>query len=84
MLSHISQSSAIVIPVSAEGAMYPVCVVWLVRCRPQPHVIIQLFGDGLWFQVSLTHPEEFPVEPGVLADGHLQWPAQHAAVDQFF
>lgn len=62
--------------------MHPVGVIRLVGRRPQPHLIIQRFGDPLRRKGGLSLPIKFPVEAGGGADHHPQRPAEQAAVDQ--
>src|SRR5690606_7707354 len=64
MLAHVTQTSAVVIPITTEGAMYPMSVVRSVWSGPQPTVIIQFCGDWLWLKIRTAHPEEFPVKAG--------------------
>src|SRR5690554_3274663 len=74
VLTHITQATTVIIPVSTEGLMHAVCVVRFVWCRPEPHVIVQLLRNRLWFQMRFPNPVELPVESGMLADGYLQGP----------
>src|SRR5690606_4402523 len=84
MLSHITEAATIIIPISTECGMYTVCAVWLIRCRTQPHVVIQFFRHLLHWKLLLSYPVEFPVKSRMLTDGDLQRPAQHPCIDYFF
>ena len=57
-------------------------IVGFVGSRTEPHVVVELGGDLHLFELGLPHPEELPVETGMLADSHLQRPTEHAAVDE--
>ena len=83
VLSHIRESAAVVVPVAAERGVHAVFVVGFVGRRAEPHVVVQLFRDGLGLEVLLPHPEEFPGESRGSGDGHLEGPSQQAAVDEF-
>ena len=80
---HIRESAAVVVPVAAERGVHAVFVVGFVGRRAEPHVVVQLFRDGLGLEVLLPHPEEFPGESRGSGDGHLEGPSQQAAVDEF-
>lgn len=82
MLPHVSQSARIANP-SIRGTSRELdadCRV--VGSRTEPHVVVELGGDLHLFELGLPHPEELPVETGMLADSHLQRPTEHAAVDE--
>ena len=83
VLAHIAQTTAVVIPITTESGMYTMRVVWLVRSRAQPHVIIQFGRNRFRSQVFLAYPEELPSKAGSTGDSHLQWPAQQTAIHQF-
>src|SRR5690606_32626134 len=40
MLPHITQSTAVVIPVSSKCSMYAVVAIGLIGGRPQPHLVV--------------------------------------------
>ena len=71
MLPHVSQSARIVIPVSAERPVNSMRIVGFVGSRTEPHVVVELGGDLHLFELGLPHPEELPVETGMLADRYL-------------
>lgn len=64
MLAHVSQSTSIVVPITAEGPVHAVRVVRLVRGRPEPEVVIEFRWDGLGCQVGAADPIKLPIEAG--------------------
>ena len=82
VLAHIAQTTTVVVPVAAEGLVGTVDVVGLEGSRTEPHVVVKLCRDGFGLQVLLAHPEEFPGEARSTADGNLQRPTQHTAVNE--
>ncbi|CCZ76045.1 unknown [Alistipes finegoldii CAG:68] len=82
VLAHVGKTAAVVVPIAAEGAVHAVFVVGFVGRRSEPHVVIQLGGNRFRSEVFPAHPEELPRESGGARNGHLERPAQQAAVDQ--
>ena len=83
VLSHVGQPAAVVVPVATESLVGAVLVVGLIGCRTQPHVVVEMGGDGLLWQVFLAYPEEFPGKAGGSRHGDLQRPAEHTTVYKF-
>ena len=83
MLAHVAQAAAVVVPVTSEGTMHTMRVVRLERGGAKPHVVVELLGHGLRFQVGPAAPVVFPIETGDTADGDLERPAEDAALDEF-
>ncbi len=83
MLSHITQSSSVVIPVTSEFGVHPFRIVWFEWSRAEPEIIIQLFRNRHWLKLVETAPVEFPVETGYAAYRNLKWPSQDAAINYF-
>ena len=86
MLTHVAQAASIIVPVSPEGAVDAVRVVRLVRCGPEPEVVIEFIRDGLRCQVGAADPIELPVEAGRGVEGDLertvaQHPVHHGLAD---
>ncbi len=52
-------------------------------CRAEAHGVVEVGGHRVGRQVLLAYPEELPGEAGGTADGDLERPAEHAAVDEF-
>ena len=78
MLPHITQSAAVIIPVSPESTMHPMGMIGLEWCGPQPAVIVQPLRNRLCCEVGPAHPVELPVEAGMLTNGNGQGPTQQA------
>ena len=83
MLTHVSQSASIIIPVTAEIDVHTVGVVGFERGRSQPAVVVQDIRYGLRGEIGLSDPVEFPVEAGCFADGDGERPSEHAGFDEF-
>ena len=75
MLAHIGKAAAVVVPVTAERLVRAVPVVWFVRSRAEPHVIVEHVGHGLGLEIRLAHPEEFPCKAGSARHNNLQRPS---------
>ena len=84
VLAHIPQTAAVVVPVTSECAVHAVRVVRLERSRAKPHLVVELLGHGLRFQVGPAAPVVFPVKASNTADGDLERPAEDTALDEFF
>src|SRR5579863_10319713 len=83
MLTHIAQTTAVIVPISTEGLMYPVRMIRFVWRRTEPGFIIQFWWNLHHRQVGFAYPVKFPVEAGMPANGHRQRPAQQSAFHQF-
>src|SRR5690554_6076503 len=84
MLPHVSQTSAIIVPIPTEGIMDPVRIVGSVRCRSKPSVIVQILWYRFRLKVSSSYPEKLPIETRQSSHGHFERPAEHAGVHQLF
>src|SRR5262245_4291060 len=75
MLTHVSKAPAVVIPVAPERTVHPMRMIWLVGRGAKPHVVVELWWDGLRREIWLSGPcAQLPCEPRNPADGRLQWP----------
>ena len=64
MLSHVSQASAVVIPIAAECAVNTMVVIGFVGSWTEPHVVVQLFWDGLRCKVRAPLCQiQLPIKP---------------------
>ena len=72
VLTHITESAAVIVPVAAEGIMGTMPVVWLVRSRAEPHVIVEFGRNRLRNEILLSCPEELPCEAGGARNAHCK------------
>src|SRR5690606_35407185 len=84
VLTHITQSATVVIPITAEGPVDPMLIVRLVGCWTEPFFVIKLGGYRFRLQICSSYPEKLPVKSGMSAHGDLKRPTQHAAIYQLF
>src|SRR5690625_5003395 len=84
VLTHIAQSTSVIIPVSPEVRMNPIFCVWFILLRAQPHSIILFFRYRLWASIGFSTPGMLPVNYGRTADRHFERPAKHPILHQFF
>ena len=83
VLSHVSQTAGLVVPVAAESLVNTMRIVRLVRSRPEPHVVVKFSRNRLRHKIFLSCPEEFPGKARGSGDPHGQWPAQKPALHEF-
>ena len=83
VLTHIRQTTTIVIPISAESLVCTMYIIGFVGSRTQPHIIVKFLGNRLLSKVILTHPEELPGETCGTRYGNLQRPTQFTTLYQF-
>ena len=57
---------------------------WFMRSGSQPEIIINIIRHLLRLKIRPSNPIEFPVEPSMLTNGHLEWPAQQSALHKLF
>lgn len=85
VLTHVAKAAAIIVPISAEGAVNAVRMVGLFGSGAEPEIVIQFRRNWLRGEIRAAAPEIlFPIEAGVCAEGNFKRPAEHAGLHQFF
>jgi hypothetical protein len=62
VLSHISETATVIIPIATESIMSTMSVIWLIRSWSEPEVIVKSRRDRLRNEILLSSPEELPCE----------------------
>ena len=84
MLTHIAQTTPIIIPISSKFSMNPFRIIRLIWSRAKPEVIVQFRRNRHRFKIVKTTPIKLPVISGYSADSNFKRPTQNPAIDKLF
>ena len=82
VLTHITETAGLVVPISAETLVYTVGMIRLHRSRSKPHVIVKLLRNRLRLKVFTSCPIELPGESRSSGDPDGERPTEKSAVHE--
>ena len=82
VLSHVAQSTGLIVPIATEALVNPVGMVRLDRGWSKPEIIIQLLRNRLRLKIFPASPIELPGKSGGSGNPYGKGPSEKSAVDE--